>query len=121
MEILWKYAAPFIFGGFLCVIAQIFIDKTRLTPARILVSYVVMGVFLSAIGVFEPLIDIFGFGAKTPLLGFGYILAKGTREAIDNYGAMGIVTGGIGGAAFGIGAAIIFGYVFALLFKGKSK
>ena len=116
-----KLVLSFVFGGFLCSVAQILIDKTNLTPARILVSFVVMGVFLTAIGVYEPIVDTFGCGATTPLTGFGYCLAKGVREAIEKDGAIGILTGGLSGAAGGITAAILFGLLASFTFKSKPK
>jgi len=108
-------------GGLLCVIAQVLIDKTKLTPARILVLYVVAGVFLGAVGLYEPLVKFAGAGATTPLTGFGYLIAKGVREAVDEQGLLGAFTGGIGAAAGGIAAALVLGYLACLLFKGKSK
>ncbi len=111
----------FAVGGVLCVIAQILIDKTNLTPARILVSYVVAGVVLSAIGIYEPLIDFAGAGASTPLTGFGSSLARGVRKAVDEKGLIGSFTGGLSGTAAGISAAMIFGLLSAMIFKGKPK
>ena len=115
------YVKAFAVGGLLCVIAQIFIDKTKLNPARILVSYVVIGVILTAIGVYEPLVKFAGCGATTPLTGFGYSLAKGVEKAIEEKGAIGILTGGITGASGGITAAIVFGYLASLIFKSHPK
>ena len=111
------YLKAFIVGGILCVIAQIFIDKTKLNPARILVSYVVLGVILTAVGIYEPLVKFAGCGATTPLTGFGYSLAKGVQKAITENGAIGILTGGLNGAAGGITAALLFGYLASLIFK----
>lgn len=116
-----EYLKAFIVGGLFCVIAQILIDKTRLNPARILVFYVVLGVVLTAIGIYEPLVKFAGCGATTPLTGFGYSLAKGVREAISEKGAIGILTGGLTGTAGGITAALLFAYIASLLFKGKPK
>jgi len=116
-----NYLLSFLIGGAFCVIAQILIDKTKLTPARILVGYVVLGVILSGIGLYKPLIDFASSGATTPLTGFGHLLANGVREAVDEKGVIGILTGGIKGAAGGICAAVIFGYIFAIIFKGKTK
>lgn len=115
------YLKAFIVGGILCVIAQIFIDKTKLNPARILVSYVVLGVFLTAVGIYEPLVKFAGCGATTPLTGFGYSLAKGVQKAINENGAIGILTGGLNGAAGGITAALLFGYITSLIFKSHPK
>ena len=111
----------FAVGGALCVPAQILIDKTKLTPARILVSYVVAGVILGAIGVYQPLIDLAGSGACVPLTGFGAALAKGVREAIDKDGAIGILTGALTASSGGISAALIFGWLAAVCFRGKPK
>ena len=116
-----KYIWSFIAGGFLCLIAQLLIDKTRLTPARILVSYVVIGVFLGAIGVYKPFAEFVGAGATVPLTGFGYTISKGVREAVDEKGLLGALTGGISAAAGGISAALVFGYIAAVAFKGKRR
>ena len=115
------YVKAFLVGGALCLIGQILIDKTKLTPARILVSYVVIGVFLGAIGVYEPLAKFAGAGATVPLTGFGNNLAKGVREAIDQVGFLGIFTGGLRSSAGGIAAAIFAGLLASLLFKPKDK
>ena len=115
------YIKAFIVGGLLCLIGQILIDKTKLTPARILVSYVVIGVFLGAIGVYKPLVEFAGAGATVPLTGFGYTLAKGIREAVDSSGFLGALTGGLKASAGGITAAIIAGLIASLLFKAKDK
>lgn len=115
------FVKAFVVGGLLCVIGQILIDKTSLTPARILVSYVVIGVFLSAIGVYEPLVDFAGAGASVPLTGFGHCLAKGVKEAIGEQGFLGIFTGGLKATAGGITAAIVAGLLVSLLFKDKDK
>ena len=120
MDIL-KYIWSFLAGGFLCLIAQILIDKTRLTPARILVSYVVAGVILGAIGIYKPFAEFVGAGATTPLTGFGYNISKGVREAVDEKGLLGALTGGISSASAGITAAMVFGYLSAIIFKGKAK
>jgi stage V sporulation protein AE len=116
-----EYVKAFIVGGLLCVIGQILIDRTKLTPARILVSYVVIGVFLSAIGLYEKLVDFAGAGASVPLTGFGHLIAKGVREAIDKKGFLGIFTGGLKTTAGGIAAAITAGLLAALFFKAKDK
>ncbi len=121
MDIFMEYFWAFVVGGILCVIAQILLDKTSLTPARILVGYVVAGVILGAIGVYGPLVELAGAGATTPLTGFGYLIAKGVRAAVDEKGLVGVLTGGISAAAGGIAAAIVFGYLAALFAKGKSK
>ena len=115
------YAKAFIVGGLLCLIGQILIDKTKLTPARILVSYVVCGVFLTAIGIYEPLVDFAGGGATTPLTGFGYSIAKGVREAVDEKGLLGAFTGGLSATSAGIAAAIIFAFIASLIFSSKPK
>lgn len=115
------YLNAFICGGILCTIGQIFIDKTQLTPARILTGYVVAGVFLQAIGVYQYLVDWGGAGATVPLTGFGYNLAKGVAKAIGEKGALGIITGGLTAAAGGIAAAVFFGLLAALIFKPGDK
>ena len=117
MQYLWT----FLIGGSLCAIAQILIDKTKLTPARILVIYVVSGVILTVFGIYPSIVDFAGAGATVPLTGFGYTLAKGAKEAVSEKGFLGIFTGGITGSAGGIAAAVVFGYIRALLCKPKSK
>ena len=116
-----EYVKAFLIGGALCVIAQILIDKTKLTPARILVGYVVTGVFLGAVGIYKPFADFAGAGASVPLTGFGYTLAKGVREAVEEDGFLGIFTGGLKAAAGGIAAAIFAGLLAGLLFRPKDK
>jgi stage V sporulation protein AE len=116
-----EYVKAFMIGGILCLIGQILIDKTKLTPARILVSYVVLGVFLGAIGIYEPLVSFAGAGATVPLTGFGYILAKGVKDAITEDGFLGIITGGLKSAAGGITVAIVSGLVVSLIFKPRDK
>ena len=116
-----EYVKAFLVGGALCLAGQILIDKTKLTPARILTGYVVAGVFLGAIGVYEPLVEFAGAGASVPLTGFGYALAKGVREAIAEKGILGIFTGGLGACAGGIAAAIVFGLLVSLIFKPRDK
>ena len=116
-----EYVKAFIVGGFLCLIGQILIDKTKLTPARILVSYVVIGAILGAIGIYQPLVDFAGAGATVPLTGFGNTLAKGVKEAVTSDGFLGIFTGGLKAAAGGITAAIFTGLVAGLIFKAKDK
>ena len=115
------YIKAFAVGGFLCLLGQILIDKTKLTPARILVSYVVIGVLLGAVGVYKPIAEFAGAGATVPLTGFGYNLAKGVKEAIDESGFLGIFTGGFKAASGGITAAIICGLLVSLIFKAKDK
>lgn len=115
------YLKAFFVGGLLCMIGQILIDKTKLTPARILVSYVVIGVFLGAIGVYEPLVEFAGAGATVPLTGFGYSIAKGVKEAVQEDGFLGILTGGLKATAGGITAAIMAGLLASILFKAKDK
>lgn len=115
------YLRVFLVGGALCAIGQALIDYTKLTPARILVSYVVAGVILGGLGIYQPLVEFAGSGAAVPLTGFGNLLAKGVREAIDEKGAIGILTGGLTAAAGGITAAVVCGFVVALLFKPKEK
>ena len=115
------YLNAFLCGGILCAIGQIFIDKTQLTPARILTGYVVTGVFLQAVGVYQYLVDWGGAGATVPLTGFGYNLAKGVAKAVRNQGALGIITGGLTAAAGGIAAAVFFGFLAALIFKPGDK
>ena len=121
MEIFWTYARVFLCGGTLCLIGQILIDKTSVTPARILVSYVVAGVILGGLGIYPWLVEWGGAGATVPLTGFGYLLSKGVAEAVAEKGALGILTGGITAAAGGITAAVLFGLLGALLFKSRPK
>lgn len=116
-----QYLYAFLIGGALCAIAQILIDKTSLTPARILVGYVTSGVFLSAVGLYQPLVDFAGCGATVPLSGFGHCLAKGVRLAIEREGALGILTGGFSSAAAGLSAVVFFGYLFAILFNSRPE
>ena len=115
------YIKAFIVGGILCVIGQVLIDKTKLTPARILVSYVVIGVILSAIGIYKPLVDFAGAGATVPLTGFGHTLASGVKKAIDKDGFLGIFTGGLDASAGGIATAVFVGLLASLLFRPKDK
>lgn len=115
------YVKAFIVGGILCLIGQILIDKTKLTPARILVSYVVVGVLLGAIGLYKPLVEFAGAGATVPLTGFGYNLARGVKEAVDKDGFLGVLTGGLTATAGGITAAIAAGIIASLIFKAKDK
>ena len=115
------YLTACVVGGLFCLIGQILVDKTKLTPARILVGYVVAGVILGALELYQPIIDFAGAGASVPLTGFGATLAKGVKEAIDESGALGILTGGLKATAAGITAAIIFGLLAGILFKPKDK
>lgn len=121
MEIFLNCLYAFLVGGFICLIGQILIDYTRLTPARILVSFVVAGVFLTAIGVYEPLVEFAGAGASVPLTGFGYSLAIGVKEAVKEYGFMGILSGGLTATSAGIAAAVFSGYLMSLFFKPGDK
>lgn len=116
-----EYLKAFAVGGLLCFIGQIFIDKTKLSPARILVGYVVLGVLLGAIGIYEPIVEFAGAGATVPLTGFGYSLAKGVKETIAKDGFLGILTGGLKATAGGITAAILGGLIMSFLFKPKNK
>ena len=116
-----EYCKAFLCGGMLCLIGQILIDKTPLTPAKILVSYVTAGVILSAVGLYQPLVDWGGAGATVPLPGFGHLLAKGVRKAVAEEGVLGALTGGTTAAAGGIAAAIFFGFLVALVCKPKPK
>lgn len=116
-----QYLRVFMVGGIFCVIAQILIDKTKLTPARILVSYVVSGVILTGIGVYEPLVKFAGAGASVPLTGFGYCLADGVKRAVEEKGLLGAFTGGLTATSAGITAAMVFGLIAALIFKPKPK
>lgn len=115
------YLKAFLVGGAICLIAQLLIDYTKLTPAKILVSFVVLGVILGGIGLYQPLVDFAGAGASVPLLGFGNTLAKGVREAIEECGFLGIFTGGLKATAGGITVAIVAGLLVSLIFKQKDK
>ena len=121
MDVILPYLRAFVCGGALCLIGQVLIDKTSLTPARILVSYVVAGVILGGLGIYPWLVEWGGAGATVPLTGFGYLLAKGVAQAVVEKGALGILTGGITAAAGGITAAVLFGLLGALLFKSRPK
>ena len=116
-----EYLQAFIVGGILCAIAQVLIDKTKLTPARILVCYVTAGVILTAIGVYEYVVEWGGAGATVPLLGFGYAMANGVKAAVHEQGIIGAFTGGLTASAGGISAAVVFAYIVALLSKSKDK
>ena len=115
------YVKAFAVGGALCMIAQLLIDYTKLTPAKILVGYVVAGVILGSLGIYQPLVDFAGAGASVPLLGFGNTLARGVREAIAESGFLGIFTGGLKSTAGGITAAVVSGLIVSLIFKPKDK
>ena len=115
------YIKAFVIGGVLCLIGQILIDKTKLTPARILVSYVVAGVILGAFGIYEKLIDFAGAGATVPLTGFGYLLSKGVKEGGAPDGFIGVLTGGLKATAGGITAAVMAGLVMSIIFKARDK
>ena len=121
MEILKNCLISFFVGGAICCAGQIFIDYTKLTPARILVAYVVSGVLLTAIGVYEPLVEFAGAGATVPLTGFGYSLAKGVEIGVEEYGLMGALCGGLTATAAGITAAIVSGLIMSLIFKSGDK
>ena len=121
MDILTNCLKAFITGGFICLIGQILIDYTKLTPARILVSFVVSGVILTALGIYEPVVRFGGAGATVPLIGFGYSLANGVKEAVQQYGLIGALSGGLTATAAGIAASVTFGYLMALFFKPGDK
>ena len=121
METLLEYGKAFLVGGLLCLIGQLLIDRTRLTPARILTGYVVAGVILGALGLYQPLVDWAGAGATVPLTGFGNALAKGVKKAVAEQGLLGAFTGGFTAASGGTAAAVFFGLLTALLFKPKDK
>jgi stage V sporulation protein AE len=119
MDIFLRILKAFLVGGAFCIVAQILIDKTKLTPARILVAYVVAGVFLGAIGVYKPLVEFAGSGATTPLTGFGYLISKGIRRAVDEKGLLGALTGPLTAASGGTAAALVFGLIASLLCRSK--
>ncbi|MDD6175575.1 MAG: stage V sporulation protein AE [Firmicutes bacterium] len=116
-----EYVKAFVVGGLICVVGQVLIDFTKLTPARILVGYVVSGVLLTALGVYEPLVNFAGAGATVPLSGFGYTLAKGVERAVREDGLLGVLTGGLTATAAGISAAMVFGYLAALISRSSDK
>ena len=116
-----EYLNAFLCGGLLCAVGQIILDRTNLTPARILTGYVVAGVFLQAVGVYQYMVDWGGAGATVPLTGFGYTLAKGVAKAVAEKGLLGVVTGGLTATAGGIAAAVVFGLLMAVLFRPKEK
>lgn len=121
MDIFWSLLKAFIVGGLFCAIGQVLLDYTKLTPARILVTFVVTGVILGGLGLYGPIVDFAGAGATVPLTGFGNLLAEGVKKAIDSEGFIGIITGGLTSAAAGISAAIFFGFLAALIFKPGKK
>ena len=121
MDFILEYIKAFAVGGALCVIAQILLDKTALTPARILVGYVVAGIILGAIGLYGPLVDFAGAGATTPLTGFGNLIATGIKEAVEEKGLLGALTGGLSAASAGIAAVLCFSFIAALVSRGRPK
>ena len=116
-----EYLKAFVVGGLICVVGQILIDRTRLTPAKILVTFVTVGVILQLLGLYEPLVNYAGAGATVPLTGFGYNLCKGAQKAVSEKGFIGIFTGGFTAGAAGLCAAVVFGFLAALIFKPKAK
>jgi len=116
-----EFLKAFLCGGALCAVGQILIDKTQLTPARILTGYVVAGVLLTAVGVYEPVVEWGGAGATVPLLGFGYSLANGVKKAVGEKGWLGVMTGGLSATAGGIAAAVVFALIVAVIFKAGDK
>ena len=121
MGILLSCLKAFLVGGAICLVGQVLIDFTKLTPARILVSFVVSGVLLTALGCYEPIVEFAGAGATVPLTGFGYSLAKGVKEAVEQYGLIGALSGGLSATSAGIAASVLFGLIMALLFKPGDK
>lgn len=121
MDMLYDFLKAFIVGGAICAVGQLLIDKTKLTPARILSFYVVMGVILGGAGVYQPLADWAGAGATVPISGFGNVLAKGVKTAVEEKGLLGVLTGGFTSASGGVTAAMIFSFTVALLFRAKEK
>ena len=121
MDLFLKCVYAFLVGGFICLIGQILIDYTKLTPARILVTFVVSGVILTAIGIYEPIVKFAGAGATVPLTGFGYSLANGVKEAVNQYGLIGALSGGLTATAAGIAASVTFGMLMAVFFKSGDK
>ena len=117
----WMLVKAFAVGGGICVIGQLLLDYTKLTPARVLVGFVTLGVVLTAVGVYEPLVKFAGCGATVPLTGFGYTLAKGVQQAVGEQGLIGVITGGITGTAGGITAAVVFGFLCAIVAKSGDK
>lgn len=121
MDTFLDFLKVFVVGGLICVVAQILIDKTKLTPAKILVIFVTAGVILTAVGLYEPLVEFAGSGATVPLSGFGYTLAKGVEKAVNENGWIGALTGGFTACAAGVAAAIFFGYIASLVAKSRDK
>ena len=121
MEVLWSFVKAFVVGGLICTVGQVLIQTTKLTNARILVLFVTSGVVLTALGIYKPLVDFAGAGATVPLTGFGYSLAMGAIEAVNSYGILGALSGGVTRTAAGIAAAVFFGLLNALIFKPKAK
>lgn len=121
MDLFLKCLYAFFVGGFICLMGQILIDYTKLTPARILVTFVVSGVILTAIGIYEPIVKFAGAGATVPLTGFGYSLANGVKEAVNQYGLIGALSGGLTATAAGIAASVTFGMLMAVFFKSGDK
>ena len=121
MELLLSCLKAFLVGGAICLVGQVLIDFTKLTPARILVSFVVAGVLLTALGCYEPIVEFAGAGATVPLTGFGYSLAKGVKEAVQQYGLIGALSGGLSATSAGIAASVFFGLLMALIFKPGDK
>ena len=121
MGILLSCLKAFLVGGVICLVGQVLIDFTKLTPARILVSFVVSGVLLTALGCYEPIVEFAGAGATVPLTGFGYSLAKGVKEAVEQYGLIGALSGGLSATSAGIAASVLFGLIMALIFKPGDK
>ena len=121
MDFILQYVWAFVIGGAFCVIAQILLDKTSLTPARILVGYVVAGVILGGVGVYKYIVDFAGAGATTPLTGFGYLIATGVKQAVEEKGLLGALTGGLTAASAGISAVLCFAFIAALVSKGRPK
>ncbi len=121
MDFVFQLIKAFAVGGAICLVGQFLIDYTKLTPARILVSFVVSGVLLTAIGVYQPIVDFAGAGATVPLTGFGYSLAKGVEEAVEQYGLLGALSGGLTATAAGITASVLFGFLASLFFKPGDK
>ena len=116
-----EYVRAFLTGGVICAISQVLIDRTKLTPGRILVTFVVLGVILTGIGVYDPVVKFGGAGATVPLLGFGYTMAEGVKEAIAQRGFLGVFTGGLTATAGGIAAAVVFSLIGALIFKSRDR
>jgi len=121
IQALLPFGKAFVVGGILCAIGQVLIDRTKLTPGKILVIYVVAGVVLGAVGLYAPLVDWAGAGATVPLTGFGHVLAQGMKTAIDEQGMLGVFKGAFTAGAAGIGAAVLFGWLAAVLFRPKDK